>query len=345
MTSHRHQSSYNPPMPSRLDPSPTSKPSTLSESTSKGRRGNRKDKTRGSGQARPKPPSISSHELGNTLGTGAWENLSSTGAPTAATTKMGRRHNRMSFLLLRRARKGPLSQPIFSIEIRENSIQFSMETEFCEFSQELEDHFEIFEHIRGFNVAIVTSANAQDETLPPWSGFLPKDEGETHISRSFDGHKEIVLVATTKAIEQGLALQLVHKHDLLAQFAAIGHYGIKFEAYDDLDSKCRYGFIKASMLPRSHFPRKHAHSALVMDRFRSLFRCHAIVVAWEPLNGGGFHLIAGVWNTSAYKHSAAKRVQDCFIEWAGWDGHRSSLLKGLVDSSYNLFLRGSETLG
>lgn len=65
------------------------------------------------------------------------------------------------------------------VEIRENSIQFSMETEFCEFSPELESHFEIFEHIRGFNVTIVTSANTQDETLPPWSGFLQKDEGET----------------------------------------------------------------------------------------------------------------------------------------------------------------------
>nr|ANS54554.1 ribosomal protein L5 [Cynomorium coccineum] len=65
------------------------------------------------------------------------------------------------------------------VEIRENSIKFSMETEFCEFSPELEDHFEIFEHIRGFNVTIVTSANTQDETLPPWSGFLQKDEGET----------------------------------------------------------------------------------------------------------------------------------------------------------------------
>nr|WLE73551.1 ribosomal protein L5 [Thonningia sanguinea] len=66
------------------------------------------------------------------------------------------------------------------VEIRENSIQFSMETEFCEFSPELEDHFEIFEHIRGFNVTItiVTSTNTQDETLPPWSGFLQKDEGE-----------------------------------------------------------------------------------------------------------------------------------------------------------------------
>ncbi|TYH38182.1 hypothetical protein ES332_D12G092800v1 [Gossypium tomentosum] len=29
-----------------------------------------------------------------------------------------------------------------------------------------------FEHIRGFNVTIVTSANTQYETLPPWSDFL-----------------------------------------------------------------------------------------------------------------------------------------------------------------------------
>ncbi|KAL4181307.1 hypothetical protein AMTRI_Chr12g270560 [Amborella trichopoda] len=35
------------------------------------------------------------------------------------------------------------------IEIRENPIQFSMEMEFCKLSPELEDHFEIFEHIRG----------------------------------------------------------------------------------------------------------------------------------------------------------------------------------------------------
>lgn len=65
------------------------------------------------------------------------------------------------------------------VEIRENSIQFSMETEFCEFSPELEDHFEIFEHIRGFNVTIVTSAKTKDETLLLWSGFLQKDEGES----------------------------------------------------------------------------------------------------------------------------------------------------------------------
>ncbi|CAA7406375.1 unnamed protein product [Spirodela intermedia] len=65
------------------------------------------------------------------------------------------------------------------VEIRENPIQFSMEMEFCEFSPELGDHFKIFEHIRGFNVTIVTSAKTKDETLPPWSGFLQKDEGES----------------------------------------------------------------------------------------------------------------------------------------------------------------------
>ncbi|XP_049392025.1 60S ribosomal protein L5, mitochondrial [Solanum stenotomum] len=65
------------------------------------------------------------------------------------------------------------------LEIRERSIQFSMETKFCEFSPELENYFDIFEHIRGFNVTIVTSTNTLDETLPPWSGFLQKDEGET----------------------------------------------------------------------------------------------------------------------------------------------------------------------
>nr|WMV00157.1 ribosomal protein L5 [Gastrodia pubilabiata]WMV02131.1 ribosomal protein L5 [Gastrodia peichatieniana]WNH36824.1 ribosomal protein L5 [Gastrodia uraiensis]WNI02132.1 ribosomal protein L5 [Gastrodia menghaiensis]WOE91383.1 ribosomal protein L5 [Gastrodia crispa]WOE91448.1 ribosomal protein L5 [Gastrodia flexistyla] len=62
------------------------------------------------------------------------------------------------------------------VEIRANVVCILFSTEFCEFSPELEDHFEIFEHLRGFNVTIVTSANTKDETLPPWSGFLLKDE-------------------------------------------------------------------------------------------------------------------------------------------------------------------------
>lgn len=66
----------------------------------------------------------------------------------------------------------------YPVEIRKNSIQFSMDTEFCEFFPELEDHFEIFEHIRGFNVTIATSANTQDDTLLLWSGFLQRDEGD-----------------------------------------------------------------------------------------------------------------------------------------------------------------------
>ncbi|GJQ89485.1 ribosomal protein L5 [Tanacetum coccineum] len=81
----------------------------------------------------------------------------------------------------------------FPVEIREKSIQFLMEMEFCEFSPELEDHFEIFEHIRGFNVTIVTSANTQDETLPPWSGFFQKDEGEKVLV-------QIQFVTTTKPL-------------------------------------------------------------------------------------------------------------------------------------------------
>ncbi|CAN1156726.1 hypothetical protein LINPERPRIM_LOCUS20373 [Linum perenne] len=41
------------------------------------------------------------------------------------------------------------------VEIRQNSIQLLIETEFCEFSPELEDLFEILEHIRGFNLTIM----------------------------------------------------------------------------------------------------------------------------------------------------------------------------------------------
>ncbi|KAI3900363.1 hypothetical protein MKW92_035698 [Papaver armeniacum] len=51
---------------------------------------------------------------------------------------------------------------------------------FCEFLPELEDHFEIFEHIRGFNVTIVTSANTQDETLSSWSGFFQQDGAQEY---------------------------------------------------------------------------------------------------------------------------------------------------------------------
>ncbi|GKD05361.1 ribosomal protein L5 [Tanacetum coccineum] len=124
----------------------------------------------------------------------------------------------------------------FPVEIREKSIQFLMEMEFYEFSPELEDHFEIFEHIRGFNVTIVTSANTQDETLPPWSGFFQKDEGKVSKmseKQNIRDHKRRLLAAkyelrrklyqfvkipidlviyrlgSIKPIEQGLALQLV----------------------------------------------------------------------------------------------------------------------------------------
>ncbi|KAL6647801.1 hypothetical protein ACP70R_015238 [Stipagrostis hirtigluma subsp. patula] len=65
------------------------------------------------------------------------------------------------------------------VKIQNNTIKFCMETESFEFFPELEDHFEIFEHLRGFNVTIVSSANTKDVTSLLWSGFLLKDEGET----------------------------------------------------------------------------------------------------------------------------------------------------------------------
>jgi hypothetical protein len=40
-----------------------------------------------------------------------------------------------------------------------NCIKCFMVTEFCEFSPEIKDHFEIFENISGFDVTIVTSAS------------------------------------------------------------------------------------------------------------------------------------------------------------------------------------------
>nr|YP_009306092.1 ribosomal protein S14 [Corchorus capsularis]AOO95930.1 ribosomal protein S14 [Corchorus capsularis] len=49
---------------------------------------------------------------------------------------------------------------------------------------------------------------------PSWSRNFSYRFSWISISRSFDGHKEIVLVATTKPIEQGLALQLVHKQGM-----------------------------------------------------------------------------------------------------------------------------------
>ena len=63
----------------------------------------------------------------------------------------------------------------YPVKIRKNSIQLSMATSLLRLFPEIQDHFEIFEHIRGFDVTIVTSANTQDETVILWSGFLQKE--------------------------------------------------------------------------------------------------------------------------------------------------------------------------
>jgi ribosomal protein L5 len=47
---------------------------------------------------------------------------------------------------------------------------------------EIQNHFEIFEHIRGFDITIVTSANTQDETFILWSGFLQKEKSRPSSS-------------------------------------------------------------------------------------------------------------------------------------------------------------------
>nr|AKI85119.1 ribosomal protein L5 [Monsonia emarginata] len=73
-----------------------------------------------------------------------------------------------------------MSMSYYKVKIKENMIHFWMDKEFCEFSPELEDHLEIFEHVRGgFNVSIVTTAKTKEETRLLWSGLLQKDEGES----------------------------------------------------------------------------------------------------------------------------------------------------------------------
>nr|AKI85123.1 ribosomal protein L5 [Geranium maderense] len=73
-----------------------------------------------------------------------------------------------------------MSMSDYKVKIRENMIHFWMDKEFCEFSPELEDHLEIFEHVKGgFNVSIVTTAETKEETKLLWSGLLQKDEGES----------------------------------------------------------------------------------------------------------------------------------------------------------------------
>jgi ribosomal protein L5 len=63
----------------------------------------------------------------------------------------------------------------YSVKIQKNSIQLSMATSLLRLFPEIQNHFEIFEHIRGFDVTIVTSAKTQDETFILWSGFLQKE--------------------------------------------------------------------------------------------------------------------------------------------------------------------------
>nr|YP_009674911.1 ribosomal protein L5 [Haplomitrium hookeri]QDE12944.1 ribosomal protein L5 [Haplomitrium hookeri] len=63
----------------------------------------------------------------------------------------------------------------YPVKIQKNPIQLSMATSLLRLLPDIQDHFEIFEHIRGSDATIATPANTQDETVIPWSGFLQKE--------------------------------------------------------------------------------------------------------------------------------------------------------------------------
>ncbi len=63
----------------------------------------------------------------------------------------------------------------YPVKIQRNSIQLSMAMSLLRLFLEIQNHFKIFEHIRGFDITIVTLANTQDETFILWSAFLQKE--------------------------------------------------------------------------------------------------------------------------------------------------------------------------
>lgn len=63
----------------------------------------------------------------------------------------------------------------YPVKVQKSSIQLSMPTSLLRLFPEIQNHFEIFEHIQGFDVTIVTSAKTQDEAFILWSGFLQKE--------------------------------------------------------------------------------------------------------------------------------------------------------------------------
>lgn len=63
--------------------------------------------------------------------------------------------------------------------------------------------------------------------------------------------------------------------------------------------------------------RPTAKKELVRDRLRQLFDSRAVLVAKEPHSEGGYHLNAGVFNRNASKHTATKKIRECFTEWEG----------------------------
>jgi ribosomal protein L5 len=63
----------------------------------------------------------------------------------------------------------------YPVKIQKNSIHLTMKMNLLRLFPEIQNHFEIFEHLRGFHVTLVTSAKTQNETSILWSGFLQKE--------------------------------------------------------------------------------------------------------------------------------------------------------------------------
>ncbi|MCE2056020.1 hypothetical protein HAX54_043928 [Datura stramonium] len=155
--------------------------------------------------------------------------------------------------------------------------------------------------------AVVLSSLEPYDGLNCLSGTIPILDGSVQDRRKRRGEKG--LARTNSGSFSSIKINRIRKRTTLLYFTTSLRPKVLLEKVS--------GAIKKDLLltPRCADQQRDATTSWSGERFRSLFRCYAIVVAREPLNGGSFHLIAGVWKTSASKHSAAKRVQDCFAEW------------------------------
>ncbi|KAL4181285.1 hypothetical protein AMTRI_Chr12g236480 [Amborella trichopoda] len=140
------------------------------------------------------------------------------------------------------------------VKIRENLIQFSMETEFCELSPELEDHFEIFEHILGFNVTLSLRRTHKIKLYHRGAVFCKKMRGiisKRSEKRNIRDHKHRLLAAKYE-LRQNLYKAFCKDPDLPS----------------DMRDKHRY---KLSKLPRNSSFARVRNRCISTSRPRSVY--------------------------------------------------------------------------